>query len=69
MLRKHFKSYVSSHEDNQIVTGRLLLSMDSIINGPWGWFNKEIVLFDPQIHMELQIVGGRLSDLIAFKLA
>jgi len=67
MLMQHYKSYQSTHEDNCIITGKLLIQMNRLINGPWILRNRTVTIWNSQIHFELQLVGGKLLDLIDFK--
>lgn len=63
-----FKPYITINPDNLLVTGKILLGMDRCCQGPWHLRGKTAMVFDPHLHLEIQIVGGRISDFIDFKL-
>lgn len=67
LFTKVYNSYNSQHLDNRILTGRVMLSMDSAVNGPWGYQNETIIVFDPMIHFELSMVEGSARQFISFK--
>ena len=66
-LSNYYKSYRSKHENNFEVTGKLLLQMNKIINGPWYLEDDTVIIWNSTIHFELQLVDGKLSDLLEFK--
>lgn len=67
MLREAFATYDVVHDDNIVVTGKILIGMDFICNGPWALRGKTVTLFDPILFFELQMVGGDLRTFIDFK--
>lgn len=67
ILSEHFVSYTSNHNDNTVLTGKILLNMDKCCLGPWFLRGKTITVFDPTIHFELQMVSGKLGDFVDFK--
>jgi len=67
MLKEEFTAYDTINKDNIVVTGKILISMDSICNGPWSLRGQRVTLFDPTLHFELQMIGGDLSKFIDFK--
>lgn len=67
MLKEAFSTYDTAHDDNIVVTGKILMSMDAICNGPWSLRGKWITLFDPTLHFELQMVGGDIRKFIDFR--
>lgn len=66
-ISKKFISYTSSNDQNKILTGKIILRMDECVNSPWFVRGKEVVVFDPVIHFELQMVNGELSKFVDFK--
>ena len=66
-LSEYFTTYKSTYEGNNLVTGYLLLRMNKLIEGPWALDNNTVILWNSSIHFELQLVGGKLSDLLDFK--
>ena len=62
-----FNHYASSHDDNRIMTGKVLLNMDNAVKGPWGYKDSTIIVFDHTIHFELQMCNGSAQQYIAFK--
>ena len=67
LVSKQFKPYISRHEKNKIITGKLLLNMDECCNSPWSLFDNSITVFDPILHFELQMVDGDANAFIDFK--
>lgn len=69
LLTGKYTHYTSTHEDNKIMTGRVLLNMDKAVLGPWawGWKDSTIIVFDAGIHFELQICNGSAQQFINFK--
>jgi len=67
LFTKIYNTYESRHTDNRILTGRIMLSMDSAVNGPWGYHNETITVFDPAVHFELSIVEGSARQFVEFK--
>lgn len=62
-----YKHYTSTHDDNRIMTGKVLLNMDNAVQGPWGYKDSTIIVFDHTIHFELQMCNGSAQQYIAFK--
>lgn len=67
MLRERFAAYDTTHDDNVVVTGKILICMDAICNGPWALRGKSVTVFDPMLHFELQMVGGDIRRFIDFR--
>jgi len=69
VLTGKYTHYTSTHEDNKIMTGRVLLNMDNAVLGPWawGWKDSTITVFDSAIHFELQMCNGSAQQYINFK--
>lgn len=59
--------YTSTHDDNRIMTGRVLLNMDKAVLGPWGFKDSTITVFDPIVHFELQMCNGSAQQYINIK--
>lgn len=68
LLSTIFQPYVTKNDENTIVTGKVLLGMDRCCHSPWFLSGKTVTVFDPHLHLEIQIVGGRITDFIDFKL-
>lgn len=68
VLSTMFRPYITKNEENTIVTGKVLLGMDKCCKSPWYLSGKTVIVFDPALHLEIQIVGGKVSDFIDFKL-
>lgn len=66
-ISSNYTSYSSSSDRNSLITGKILLNMDSCVGGPWFLRGTNIHVFDPTIHFELQMVSGNLSDFVDFK--
>lgn len=62
-----YTHYTSTHTDNRIMTGKVLLNMDNAVQGPWGYRDTVIVVFDHTIHFELQMCNGSAQQYINFK--
>jgi len=67
LVTKKFKPFTSKHDNNKIVTGKILLKMDDCCNSPWSLFDGVVTVFDPILHFELQMVDGDISAFIDFK--
>ena len=68
VMRNLYQSWESQHTDNRIMTGRLLLGMDDVLNAPWGVQGQRIIVFDPQMHFELQMCNGSAQEWLNFRL-
>lgn len=62
-----YNAYHCTHADNSVLTGRVLLGMDDAVGGPWGYRGKEIYVFDPTVHFELQMCDGSAHRFVEFK--
>ena len=62
-----YKHYTDTHDDNKIMTGKVLLNMDNAVKGPWGYKDSTIIVFDATIHFELQMCNGSAQQYISFK--
>ena len=69
MFIECFKHYKATSDDNNIMTGRVLRTMDNAVRGPWGYRANSIITFDQQVHFELQMVGGSAQAFVEFKSA
>jgi hypothetical protein len=67
MVTDIYFTYRSKHENNNIVTGRVLLNMDRICNGPWGLHGEWVTVLDTNVNFELQMFDGKLSELVNFR--
>lgn len=67
LLKNHFESFDIKNDENIVITGKIILSMDSICNGPWSLNGKTITVFDSTLYFELQMFGGKLSEFVDFK--
>ena len=67
-MRNLYQSWESAHNDNRIMTGRLLLGMDEALGAPWGVYGTKIIVFDPQMHFELQMCNGSAQEWLNFRL-
>jgi hypothetical protein len=68
LLSSVFQSYNTRNEENIQVTGKILLGMDRCCKSPWFLGGKMITVFNSHVHLEIQMVGGRMSDFIDFKM-
>lgn len=66
-ISDNYISYSSKNERNTIITGKIILNTDDCVGGPWFLKGQNIVVFDPTIHFELQMVNGNLNDFVDFK--
>lgn len=66
-ISNNYISYSGTNERNSIITGKILLNMDDCVGGPWFLKGQAIVIFDPTIHFELQMVNSNLNDFVDFK--
>jgi hypothetical protein len=63
-----YHSWVGRNPDNRIMTGRILLGMDQALGAPWGIQDTSVVLFNPQLHFELQMCNGSAQEWLRFHL-
>jgi hypothetical protein len=62
-----YNHYKALSDENEIMTGRVLIGMDRAVRGPWAYRGKTIITFDAQTHFELQMVGGSARAFVEFK--
>ena len=62
-----YNHYRALSDENEIMTGRVLIGMDRAVRGPWAYRGKTIITFDAQTHFELQMVGGSARAFVEFK--
>lgn len=67
LFRKIYNTYDSTHPDNRILTGRVMVRMDAAAAGPWGYSGDTITVFDPTVHFELSMVNGSVQRLVEIK--
>jgi len=67
MLRRLYKPYVISNDTNAVVTGRILMNLGRLINGPWYVYNRAIVVWDQSIYFELSMLDGDLHRFVDFR--
>jgi hypothetical protein len=64
-LAYYFKSYSISNIENQTLTAKVLLNIDSCINSPWYVGSKgKVTLFDSIPFFELSMFDGNLNNFI-----
>jgi len=66
-LCQNYKSFISSSEENKYITGKIILNMDNCVEGPWCMKGQTIIVFDPKIHFELQMLNGNVNKFVDFK--
>ena len=62
-----YNHYKAISDENEIMTGRVLINMDNAVRGPWAYRGKTIITFDQIVNFELQIVDGSARSFIEFK--
>lgn len=67
LLSKHYRSYSCQNEANSVVTGRILLSMDHCVGGPWFMRGARVHVFNQISQLELSIVGGDVRAFVDFR--
>lgn len=67
LFANNYNVYRSTHDENLVMVGKVLVSMDDAVGGPWGYRDKEIFVFDSQVHFELQMCDGSAKRFIEFK--
>lgn len=67
LLAQNYNSYRCGNDDNRIMTGRILVSMDAAVGGPWGYRDRDIFVFDQGVHFELQMCDGNARRFVEFK--
>jgi len=67
LLGERYNSYVANSDDNNIMTGRVLLGLEDALRGPWAVRGKSLIVFEPMLHFELQMVDGSAQQFVNFK--
>lgn len=67
MLSGEHNTYRCAHDDNSVLTGRVLMGMDDAVGGPWGYGGKDVYVFDQMVHFELQMCEGSALRFVDFK--
>jgi hypothetical protein len=66
-LSRWYQQFVSANPENEIITGKVLLNLDAAIRGPWRIRDQEIIVYDPAIHFEIQMVDGSAHQYAEFR--
>jgi hypothetical protein len=66
-LSRWYRQFISANPENEIITGKVLLNLDTAIRGPWRIRDQEIIVYDPTIHFELQMVDGSAHQYAEFR--
>ena len=53
---------------DQKLTGKVLLNMDSCVQGPWIVYHKHFLCWDPVVNFDMYMTGGDLDAFINFRL-
>jgi hypothetical protein len=62
-----FKRWYCVHDDNAIMTGRILLSMNLIMTTVWYSRGRHVYIWDENVHFEMQLVDGSLARFVDLK--
>lgn len=66
-LSRWYRQFISENPANEIITGKVLLNLDAAIRGPWRIRDHEIIVYDPTVHFELQMVDGSVHAYADFR--
>jgi hypothetical protein len=66
-LSRWYQQFISSNPANEIITGKVLLNLDAAIQSPWRIRDHEIIVYDPTVHFELQMVEGNAHTYADFR--
>ena len=67
-LSQTYTSYSSTSDNNKYITGKIILNMDECVGGPWCMKGQTVIVFDPKVHFELQMVSGDVNKFVEFKI-
>lgn len=67
LLLKYYQSYASQNPTNEVVIGRVLISMDCCIGGPWFMRGRHVFVFNDTAHFELEMVNGDVRTYVDFR--
>jgi hypothetical protein len=62
-----FKRWECAHDENAVMTGRVLLGMSKAIKVPWYNRGRHVYIWNEGIHFELQLLEGSLRRFIEFR--
>jgi hypothetical protein len=67
MLGKLYKPYVIANDSNALVTGRILMNLGRLINGPWHVHGRSMIVWDQSVYFELSMFDGNLHQFVDFR--
>jgi len=66
ILSRSYNSYVNEHSNNTLITGKILINMGRITNGPWHARGYRIWTFSQYLHFELAMFDGDIRRFVDF---
>lgn len=64
MCKTFSNYYVHKHNENYKQTGRLLINLSRIVNGPWYIINGKLFVWNHYAHFELSMLEGNVHDYV-----
>lgn len=66
IMSRAYNSYVNEHANNSYMTGKVLINMGRITNGPWHARGHRIWTFNQDMHFELAMFDGDVRRFVDF---
>jgi predicted secreted protein len=71
VLSRTYMYYDIEHrsDSNSIITGKILIGIDRVINGPWHIYNNYIRIWDQDKHFEIQLFDCDIARFVDFNIS
>lgn len=66
IMSKTYNSYVNENANNVLITGKVLINMGRITNGPWHARGRRVWTFSQDLHFELAMFDGDMRRFVDF---
>jgi hypothetical protein len=67
LLGSTYKHWIIRNDANARLTGRVIVNMNRLINGPWHAHNTSIRVWDQYLNFELAMFDGNLHQFVDFR--
>ena len=64
VLMRGYQAWRIEGPSKDNLTGKLVINMNKLFNGPWYLNTKALYVWDQKLHFELQIFGGDINQYI-----
>jgi len=65
-LIKTYQSWTLLHDDNALISGRILINMSKIIKSPWIARGRHVYVWNESVHFEMQMFDGSIKNFVDF---